>query len=119
MRRVIAVLASVVLLGLAAHGAGAQGKNQHGAAVARVAAGTCVFVNPNNPKVKNHGQCVAQAARTNSGKHGAGTKDHGKHLGHSKGKGHAKTTQSGGKKAQPKGSEAPEPTEAPEATDTP
>ncbi len=110
MRRVIAVGTSVVMLGLAAHGVGAQGKGQHGAAVSAVASGTCVAVNPHNPKIKNHGQCVAQVARTNAGKHGEGTKDHGKHLGWTKGKGHAKTKQSGGGKEQPEATDAPEPT---------
>jgi hypothetical protein len=118
VRRAIAIVSSVVLLGLAAHGAGAQGKSNHGAAVATIAAGTCVAVNPHNAKVKNHGQCVAQAARGESGKGGAGTKNHGKHLGWTKGKGHGKANQPGKGKEQPEATDAPEPTEAPEPTDT-
>jgi hypothetical protein len=118
MRRVIAVLVSVVLVGLAAQGVGAKGKSQHGSVVSTVAAGTCVATNPHNPKVKNHGQCVAQAARSKSGKQGAGSKNHGKHLGWSKGKGHEKTKPAGNGKEQPEATEAPEPTEAPDPTDT-
>jgi hypothetical protein len=118
MRKLVAVLSSVVLLGLAAHGVGAQGKSSHGAAVATVAAGACVASNPHNSKVKNHGQCVAQAARGTSGKGDAGAKDHGKHLGWTKGKGHGKANHAGGGKEQPEATEAPEPTEVPEPTDT-
>lgn len=125
MHRVIAIASSVVLLGFAAHGVGAQGKSGHGAAMATVAASTCVTTNPHNAKVKNHGQCVAAAARGHSGKgHGGskdrgGSKDHGKHLGQSKGKGHAKANHPGAAQGHPEATEVPEPTEAPEATDTP
>ncbi len=118
MRRVIAVLSSVLLLGLAAQGAGAQGKNQHGAAVSTVAAGSCVATNPHNPKVKNHGQCVAQVARSNSGRHGSEAKQHGKHLGSSKGNKHAKTNHATDTNEKPEATDVPEPTEAPEATET-
>jgi hypothetical protein len=86
MRKLAMLVGGALIAGTGVSSVLAQGKGpqgNHGASVSAVAKSNCVAVNPHNSKVKNHGQCVKQAAQQkhgqnqvgkmgNAGKHGIG-----------------------------------------------
>jgi hypothetical protein len=88
MRKLAILVGGALIAGTGMSSALAQGKGpqgNHGASVSAVAKSPCVAVNPHNPKVKNHGQCVRQTARQNHGQSQAGKKGNSANQGKGKG----------------------------------